>query len=236
MEKSGFTLLEVSLFLAITSLLALIAFAGLGPRLRNVRFTDAVRSLDSTTQKQLSDFQDGVNNRGVTSKCNVLGGTPQVSESGTNQVSGTSEDCILNGKVALFEKTSVSYFPVVSARKSSASCTPAEPYGSLFCYNPTVILFPSIKQNIQYSNGAEFKDGSDSSAMLYLQDPNGTQTSIIPLNPSNLNGVESYKIDFTSDVNGRLLPKFCLTLSGREAQVEYTSSSLKPKITFEGCS
>ncbi len=154
MEKSGFTLLEVSLFLAITSLLALIAFAGLGPRLRNVRFTDAVRSLDSTTQKQLSDFQDGVNNRGVTSKCNVSGGTPQVSESGTNQVSGTSEDCILNGKVALFEKTSVSYFPVVSARKSSASCTPAEPYGSLFCYNPTVILFPSIKQNIDYNKNS----------------------------------------------------------------------------------
>ncbi len=125
----------------------------------------------------------------------------------------------------------------MSARKSSASCTPAEPYGSLSCYNPTVILFPSIKQNIQYSNGAEFKDGSNPSAMLYLQDPNGTQTSIIPLNPNGLStATESYKIDFSTDIAGQSLPKFCLTLSGREAQVEYTSSSLKPKITFEGCS
>lgn len=235
MEKSGFTLLEVSLFLAITSLLALIAFAGLGPRLRNVRFTDAVRTLDSTTQKQLSDFQDGVSNRAVTTKCSSTNGVPSISELGSSETSGTSEDCILNGKVALFEKSSVSYFPVVSARESSLSCSQGD-YGSLFCFNPTIITFPSIKQTIQYSNGAELKEGSNPAALLYLQDPNGTQANIIPLNPNNLSTSVPHQIDFSSDVSGRTLPELCLTLSGREAQIKYFSTSLKPKITFEGCS
>ena len=235
MEKSGFTLLEVALFLAITSLLALIAFAGLGPRLRNVRFTDAVRTLDSSTQKQLSDFQDGVNNRAATSKCVAPGGVPSLTNSGTGQNSGTSEDCILNGKVALFEKTKVTYYPVVSARKSTSSCSPNPTYGDLFCYNPTVVGFSSVKQTVDYSNGAVLK-GSGTAALLYLQDPNGTQASIIPINPVTLSAIsDSHKIDFSVDVDGQSLPKVCLTLSGREAQIEYSTNSLKPKITFEGC-
>ena len=63
MNTKGFTLLEVSLFLAVSGALGLIAFVGLGPRLRNVRFTQSIRLIESTINAQFAASQSGQNNR-----------------------------------------------------------------------------------------------------------------------------------------------------------------------------
>ena len=79
MNKRGFTLLEVALFFSITGLLALVAFAGLGPRLRNVRFTDATRTLEASVQQELSNYQFGVNQRESNINCMPGASGPVVS-------------------------------------------------------------------------------------------------------------------------------------------------------------
>lgn len=236
MNKHGFTLLEVALFFGITSLLALLAFAGLGPRLRNVRFTDAVRTLESTTQRQLSDFQSGVNTRPANIGCTVNGDFPELSEAATGQTAGSSANCIINGRAALFSEESVRFYPVVSVRKTSTSCSPHPTYGELFCYGPTIVGYASSVSESSYNNGLRMKADPTvrDVAILYLQDPNGTETRLMPLNAAQVPTTGVYKIE-VGDVGSSFLSSFCVELSGRSAKLEYNENGLKPTITFEGC-
>jgi len=217
-------------------MLALIAFAGLGPRLRNVRFTDAVRTLESTTQRQLSDFQSGVNARPANIGCTVSGDLPQLSEVETDQTAGSSANCIINGRVALCSEESVRFFPVVSVRKISTSCTPHPTYAELFCYGPTIVGYASSVSESSYNNGLRMKIDSAGRkvAILYLQDPNGTETRLLPLNDAQVPTSGVYKIE-VGDVGSNFPSSLCVELSGRSAKLEYNENGLKPTVTFEGC-
>jgi type II secretory pathway pseudopilin PulG len=225
-NKHGFTLLEVTLFFAISGLLALVAFAGLGPRLRNVRFTDAVRSLESTTERQLSDFKSGTNLRTSNISCSLSGARPSLSSTATGQIAGRSADCIINGRLAVFENESVSFYPVVSSRKLDSTCTTTDAtYGDLFCYHPTVLAYSGTVSEISYRNGAKLQ-GSNL-GLLYLQDPNGTETKLMKFdfNQTPTPGT-TYHIEKTSDISSLSPPaEICLGLSGRTGKLQYNNSS-----------
>ena len=245
MNKHGFTLLEVTLFFAVSGLLALVAFAGLGPRLRNVRFTDAVRSLESSTQRQLSDFQSGVNLRSANIGCSLSGGRPFLENvPAGGQTAGSSANCIINGRLAVFGEASTVYYPVVSARRVD-SCTTDPVYGRLFCHFPTVLALDGSTTEVTYRNGAKVQ--GDSVGLIYLQDPNGTETKLLAFNPNKVPSAgDVYQLEPASLSNGDvaqpsptatypLASSICLGLSGRTAQLQYNSNSLQPKVTFEGC-
>lgn len=238
LNKRGFTLLEVALFFSITGLLALVAFAGLGPRLRNVRFTDSVRTLESSVQQELSNYQFGVNQRDAAINCAPGASGPVISvvTSGPGVEAGKLGDCIINGRLVVFEADEADYYPVISLRKKITGCTPDAQYSELFCHGPTVVGFTNSKIEKQYNNGASKKDGTADSALIYLQDPNGTESKLLGYNPNNLptDLTPVRLIDRTSDIVP--LPiSFCLNLSGRTAQLQYSGNSLKPKVEFEGC-
>lgn len=94
MQRSeGFTITEVSLFLAISGLLALMVMIGVGSTLQSSRFTDSSRSLHAYIQKQYDDLLNGVNPRTGDEAC-VAG----VVSTGTDQKAGTS-NCLLLGKL-----------------------------------------------------------------------------------------------------------------------------------------
>ncbi|MDX1765794.1 MAG: prepilin-type N-terminal cleavage/methylation domain-containing protein [Candidatus Saccharimonadales bacterium] len=79
-NQKGFTIIEVILFLAITGLVLVIGFAGIGGRSAAVQHTDSIRSLDAFLQSQLNEVFNGVNRFG----------------------SGESETDVLLGKFILF--------------------------------------------------------------------------------------------------------------------------------------
>lgn len=56
-EHGGFTIIEVTLFLAVSAMLLMIAFAFTGATLRNMRFADATKSLQSFFQQQYTRVQ-----------------------------------------------------------------------------------------------------------------------------------------------------------------------------------
>lgn len=91
----GYTVVEVSLFLAVSGLLFLIALFGTGNTIRSVRFTDSGRSLTAFMQKQYDSLIAGVNTRPNTVSCagGVIGPG--------SQTPGTS-NCLLMGKLILF--------------------------------------------------------------------------------------------------------------------------------------
>lgn len=237
MNKQGFTLLEVMLFFAVSGLLALVAFVGLGPRLRNVRFTDAVRSLESTTQRQLSDFQSGVNLRDSSVSClegGVTGITIDIDPGAGGQSVGASEDCIINGRLAVFEENQVAFYPVVSLRKQQPTCTEHTHYGKIFCHKPHIIGLDATKQVSAYRNGAERSAPNENVKVLYMQDPAGTRTQLMQhtaLAEMHNGTVQSVAV---GDVSTEAI-SFCIALSGRVAQIEYTDSSLRPDVKFEEC-
>ena len=140
MNTKGFTLLEVSLFLAVSGALGLIAFVGLGPRLRNVRFTQSIRLIESTINAQFAASQSGQNNRPANFICQSSGGGLSVSALADNPV-GSSEDCVINGKVVYFENNKMTFYSVISRRSplpvSGVDCLTTSSLSELQrCYTP----------------------------------------------------------------------------------------------------
>lgn len=93
---SGYTIIEVSLFLGISALLFTVAIFATGSTIRNARFSDTGRSLEAYVQKQYDNIINGVNPR-----TNELTCTSGTVSAGT-QTPGTS-NCLLVGKLLLFQ-------------------------------------------------------------------------------------------------------------------------------------
>lgn len=93
----GFTIIEVLLVLAITGLLFLIGFYGVGGRTRTVQTTDSMRSLESFIQEQYNEVRTGVNPEGV---------------------GGTDENTIVLGRIFGFQPgdSTVTIFYVIGDR------------------------------------------------------------------------------------------------------------------------
>lgn len=96
-RQQGYTVIEVTLFLAISGLLFLVAIFATGNTIRNFRFTDSGNSLEAYVQKQYDNVLNGVNPRDNTVTC-----TNSVVSAGS-QTPGTS-NCLFMGKLILFEQ------------------------------------------------------------------------------------------------------------------------------------
>lgn len=92
-QSAGFTLVELTLFLALSSLLFLVAIIGTGNSIRSSRFTDSSRSLHAYIQKQYDNILNGVNSRLGQERC--AGGSVDISNT---QAPGTS-NCLLLGRL-----------------------------------------------------------------------------------------------------------------------------------------
>lgn len=96
-EESGYTIIEVSLFLAVSGLLVLVAFIGTGATIQASRFTDSSRSLHAYVQKQYDNILNGVNTRTGEETCNA-----GVVDTGTDEEPGTT-NCLLLGKLMVMD-------------------------------------------------------------------------------------------------------------------------------------
>lgn len=103
-RQAGFTIIEMSLFLAISGLLLLIAVSGTGNTIATNRFNDSVRSAQGYLQGQYSDILNGVNARDGNQACNSS--TGQVGSG--SEPAGTS-NCLLMGKLIQFTKGSADF-------------------------------------------------------------------------------------------------------------------------------
>ena len=98
LSASGFTIIEVMLVLAISSLLTMGAVIGLSGSLNTQRYRDSVSSLQSLIQKQFSDVNN-VSNSTSTLNCVVTAGVPALTDSGGVSVSNGKTDCVILGKL-----------------------------------------------------------------------------------------------------------------------------------------
>lgn len=91
---SGFTIIEVMLFLAVTGALAAGVLVGSGISIGQQRYKDSVNSLKSLLQSQYSETANTVNDRSGVESCNS---SAAITPFGSSQARGTSS-CLLMGR------------------------------------------------------------------------------------------------------------------------------------------
>jgi hypothetical protein len=90
--NSGFTVIETTLFLAISAALVLVTILGTGSLITSIRFSDGMRSTHSFIQSQYDEILNGVNPREAARICGAA----------TEVEPGTS-GCLLLGKLINFQ-------------------------------------------------------------------------------------------------------------------------------------
>lgn len=86
MNRDGFTIIEVMIFVAISAMLLLIAIVGSGDITKRARFTSTVDGVHSTIQRHYEDVVNGVNTRLSIDGC-------------SSQTNVGTDSCLLLGKV-----------------------------------------------------------------------------------------------------------------------------------------
>jgi hypothetical protein len=97
-RQSGFTVIEVTLFLGFTAMLFLIALFGTNSFVTETRFGDGMRRLESYMQAQYGEVVSGENPRNATADCNPAG---VVTSGGGTTSPGANTNCLLLGKVIM---------------------------------------------------------------------------------------------------------------------------------------
>jgi hypothetical protein len=100
---SGFTIIEVMLFLGVTGLLAVGILVGSGLAIGQQRYRDSVNSLKSFIQDQYSETSNVINSRAGNWACNGAG-TIDETVVGGGQARGTSE-CVMLGRLVTVNET-----------------------------------------------------------------------------------------------------------------------------------
>jgi hypothetical protein len=109
--QSGFTIIEVMLFLAVTGMLTIGILVGSSATLGQQRYRDSVNSLKGFIQEQYGHVANVVNSQTKKPICSKTGGKLALGADDI-QARGTSE-CIIMGKLLLVEPTRVTVYDVI---------------------------------------------------------------------------------------------------------------------------
>ncbi len=105
--QTGFTIIEVMLFLAITGMLAAAILVGSGVAIGQQRYRDSVGSLQSYIQQQYNKTINVTNDRDKAWTCDSNGNVSQVQNASAGEARGTS-DCVVLGRLVTIDATGTS--------------------------------------------------------------------------------------------------------------------------------
>lgn len=181
-KNKGFTIVEITLFVAISGLLIITAMITIGTKQQTVQFTDAMRTLQSFVETQVSATVNGVNDNPV--DCGSTG--------------GNSNSCVFLGRVMILndDSSDIEYYSLLGDRLSAddeIACVDS----LLECSNPVV---ESTIRMFNVPWGATFKvlnsrhtvDGAQepSRAFAFVRNPRSSSISSVSYsNTSSTNSV-----------------------------------------------
>lgn len=122
--QTGFTIIEVMLFLAVSGMLAAVILVGSGISINQQRYRDSVSSLKSYVQEQYSEVTNVMNDRAKSWSCNGAADVTEADPSG-GESRGTS-DCVILGRFLTVDNsgTKLSSANVVGVRNAGATDQP----------------------------------------------------------------------------------------------------------------
>lgn len=113
-KQSGFTVIEVTLFLAVSGLLIVGLFMAVGASLNEQRYRDATQTFKSLLQEQYSDLANTQNSRSNNWSCNDSNATVGTATS----VFRGQTNCMLVGKYMTIDKGDIKIYTVVATEKA----------------------------------------------------------------------------------------------------------------------
>lgn len=112
-QRSGFTIIEVMLFLAITGALTVGILVGSGAAINRQRYRDSVNTFKSLIQEQYSQIANVVNSEPENPSCSPSASTQGlVMNQADTQDRGTSE-CLVIGRFLLVKPTMVTAYNLI---------------------------------------------------------------------------------------------------------------------------
>jgi type II secretory pathway pseudopilin PulG len=102
--QTGFTIIEVMLFLAVTGALTVGLLVGSGVAIGQQRYRDSVSSLQSYIQQQYNKVINVSNDRDKTWTCDSNGNVTRVDNPSAGEARGTS-DCVVLGRLMTVDPT-----------------------------------------------------------------------------------------------------------------------------------
>lgn len=139
-QQHGFTIIELSLFFAVSGLLLVTMLTGIGLAVQRQRFTDAVNGSQSFLQQQYNETQITINDRGATSDCGSL-------------AKGAS-GCLVIGKIVdlgdptstTTEETTInSYFVIIDQKAADDAMNADTPPSDLVFLNLASTITRAVK-------------------------------------------------------------------------------------------
>ncbi len=238
--------------------MAVIALVGLGPRLRNVRFTQSVRGIESSIVSEFGSSASGQNARLDNFVCTATGGAGSypliaVATPGNTTVPGGSKDCVINGVMILFRDSAFEFYSIVSLREpvnTGVVCATASTFETVRdCYKArvargtvpfqSVLTEPPERRVYSYQNGvkAESSIQNDGKPFAFgsIQNPNGTDRyQFFHLDGANA-GFMQPQLSSSNTAGVVSKPYVCVKLAGRSAKISFSVDSTKPTVTYESC-
>lgn len=171
-HTQGFTVVEVMIFLAVSSILLVSALLLIGGQQQRTEFSQAINDINQQIQDIMNNVAIGYYSRPSDFTCTAPGGMPTISPG--PQAEGTSQDCIFIGRVMQFglsgsngEKFNV--YNIIGARETLISGQP-QITTTLSQAHPTV-LASSIEQDI-------LEYGLNVAKMYYDGNPGNTISAV----------------------------------------------------------
>lgn len=127
-KQTGYTILEVLIFIAVSSLMFVSAMRAINGRQKQVQFTQSVQEFDAKIKDVINDVTTSYYPRNETVDCRVSGGDVIINN-GTNQDLGTNDECIYVGKVIHFQSegddTAMRIYAMAGRRYADSALTPS---------------------------------------------------------------------------------------------------------------
>ncbi|HET6746556.1 MAG TPA: hypothetical protein VFH06_00440 [Candidatus Saccharimonadales bacterium] len=146
--QTGFTIIEIMLFLSVTGLLAIGILVGSGVAIGQQRYRDSVNSLKSFIQDQYSEVTSVDNSRSAGWTCDT---GAVVTEVTSGQPRGTS-DCVIIGRVITVDAsgTKLTASNVVAYRTPGAAVLPGDIAEIATNYRMSISPIDQVTQDVSW--------------------------------------------------------------------------------------
>lgn len=184
-DAGGFTIIEVTIFLAITALMITIALAGTGNSINAARFTDSMRSFESFMQRQFDETLNGVNTRPATVTC-----TNGIINTSVSSNPGQSNSCLLLGKYVHFIDggSSVRVYPIVGTDPGHLDATDGDAAAIIKAKPHIVQGFNTEEFDIPWEaqvHGSRRSDGKSINSIAMIRSPRSANVYSYSFSASN---------------------------------------------------
>lgn len=127
-KQVGYTILEVLIFIAVSSLMFVSAMRAISGRQKQVQFTQSIQEFDAKIKDLINDVTTSYYPTNENVSCEIIGSDISISV-GANQKLGTNDKCIYVGKVINFQSsadnTAMRIYAMAGKRYSDNQLTPS---------------------------------------------------------------------------------------------------------------